>query len=107
MALQLFPAERFHLAGNVSHDAWVKVEERVAQILRRQEKAAILRRKAEQLDVRFALRRQRADDQTRDTRDERARANRARAHRTVMRTTDEGLPQTTEGPPGAPRSGSA
>jgi hypothetical protein len=107
MALELFPAERFHLAGNVSHDASVSVEDRVAQILRHQQKAAILRRRNEQRDARFALRRQRADDHTRDARADRARATRARAHRSIMRTTEEGLPQPTEGLPGAPRSGSA
>ena len=107
MTLEIFPAERFHLAGNVSHDARVNVEERVAQILRRQQKAAILRRKTEQRDLRFAVRRQRADDRTKEACEERARGNRARAHRTVMRTTEEGFPQTTEGLPGAPRSGSA
>ena len=107
MALELSQAERFHLAGNVSHDALVNVEDRVAQILRRQEKTAIARRKAEQRDVRFALRRQRADDRTKAACDERARQNRARAHRTVMRTNEEVLPQTTEGLLGAPRSGSA
>ena len=73
MALELFPAERFHLAGNVSHDARVDVEERVAQILRRQQKAAILRRKTEQRDLRFAVRRQRADDRTKEACEERAK----------------------------------
>ena len=108
MALTLLPAERFHLSGNVSHDASVSVEVRVAQILKRQDKEAILRRAIEQRDVRFATRRQRADDRSRDARDERARANRARAHRTVMRTTDDRPhSRTTEALPGAPRSGCA
>jgi hypothetical protein len=107
MALELSQAERFHLAGNVSHDALVNVEDRVAQILRRQEKTAIVRREIEQRDARFASRRQRADDRRRTACEERARANRARAHRTVMRTTEVGLSQSAEGLPGAPRSGSA
>lgn len=107
MALRVFPVERFHLAGTLAHNALVNVEDRVAQILRGQEKATILRHRIEQRDVRFAIRRQRAVDPPNEASEGRASANRARAHRTVMRTTEKGHSQTTEGLPGAPRSGSA
>ncbi len=99
MALVLKRAERFHLAGNVAHDALVSVEERVAQILRRQEKELILLRKTKQRDERVAMRRRTAKAHSEVAQQERARSNRARAHRSAM--------GTTEGLPGAPRSGSA
>jgi hypothetical protein len=86
---------RFHLAGNVSRDALQSVEQRVAEILTRQELDTQLRRNAEELDERFAMRRRISDAD----RLERAIAIRARAHRTMV-----GI---SEGVPGAPRSGSA
>ncbi len=95
MALELLRTERFHLAGNVSYHALQRVEERVAEILRRQEIDTQLRRNANELYERFAIRRRSSDT----GRLERAIANRARAHRTVT-----GM---SERVPGAPRSGSA
>ena len=96
MALELLHTERFHLAGNISRDAsFQSVEQRVVEILTRQEMDTQLRRNAEELTERFAIRRQSSDT----GRLKRAIANRARAHRTVM-----GM---SEGVLGAPRSGSA
>ncbi len=94
MALRLLRTERFHLAGIMSGHALESVEQRVAEILTRQKIDTQLRRNAEELNERFAIRRRSSDK----GRLERATANRARAHRTVM-----GM---SEGVLGAPRSGS-